>query len=58
MFFDQKIESRIRKEELNKIDEIIRKDKDIYNKSRSNFVRIATLKLIREHEDSEVKRDE
>lgn len=53
MFFDQKIATRIRTEEIEKIDKILKKDKIIYNGSRSNFVRIATIKLIREHEKND-----
>jgi metal-responsive CopG/Arc/MetJ family transcriptional regulator len=52
MFFDERIETRLRSEEMIKLDEIIRKKKEIYT-NRSNFFRIAVIKLINTEKEKE-----
>ena len=51
-FFDQKVEARIRIEDIKDIDRIIKKNPKIY-KDRSHFVRSAIIKNIRKENGGE-----
>jgi len=47
MYFDDRVDFRIRKEDLKLVTKLVRKDQDRYE-NESHFFRVATLKLIRE----------
>lgn len=54
-FFDERIDIRLRSEELQKIDRIMETNKHKYD-SRAHFIRCAVIKLIKkEYNSSEVK---
>jgi len=50
MFLDQAVITRLRQKEVDEIDDIVKKDNGGRYDSRSHFLRVAALKLIREEQ--------